>query len=232
MLLALPQFTLRAEEKAEPGEERLEGEAARQALAGIAEVFRRQPCVRARIACEREDLIGRRREEGEIVFQRPGRVLRRFGPPGRVVKALRLEGEMLLEYVPKEGVVPRDFSQAPKALALVRAAFTLDTETLVQYFTIALFRKAGAEGRPAQWRIVLTRRSEKAELPLAPRIQARLDDGAAFFREIWRAGETADDYVVEEYSDIRAEKTLTDRDFDEPLLRENRREAKVVSEIK
>ena len=233
LLPALTPFRARAAEKAEPGEERLEDEAARQALAGIAEAFRRQPCVRARIVSEREDLVGKRREEGEMVLQRPNRVLRRFGPPGQSVKALRLDGPLLLEYVPREkGVVPRDFSQAPKALALARAALTLDTETLGQYFAVAVFRKPAAEGQPARWRLVLTRRPEKAELPLAPRIQARLEEGAAFFSEIWKAGEGADDYVVEKYSDLRVEKELSDRDFDEPLLKRERREANVVSEIK
>jgi hypothetical protein len=232
LLCALPA-AVTAQEKAEPGEELVKDEAARKALAGITESFQKQPCVRARIVSEREDLVGKRREEGEMVLQRPDRVLRRFGPPGQAVKALRLEGPLLLEYVPREkGVVPRDFGQAPKALALARAALTLDTETLAQYFAIAVFRKPGTEGRPAQWRLVLTRRPEKAELPLAPRIQARLEEGAAFFSEIWKAGEGADDYVVEKYSDLRVEKDLTDRDFDEPLLKKDRREAHVVPEIK
>jgi hypothetical protein len=222
----------RAAEKVEPGEERLEGDAARAALTAIGESFRKQPAFQARVIAERHELFGERREEGELLVQRPDRVLRRFGPPGKAVKAMRLEGAELLTYEPKERtVLPRDFSQAPKALALARAALTFDVEVLSQYFSVEIFRKAAAQGKPVQWRLVLVRRPEKKELPLDPRVEARLEDGAPFFHEVRRDFEGADEYLIEKYQDLRPAQKLPDQDFDEPLLKQTRKPVEKVKEI-
>ena len=219
---------------AEPGEERLAGQAASQALARISEAFRQQPCVRADVLSETDDeLLGPQQEKGELILKRPDRLLRRFSGKSEAVKTMRLTGIELHEFsVTKKMVRVKDFSAAPRALALLRAALTLDAPALESHFALTVFGKPAAGQAPAQWRLVLARRPD-AKSPLPYRlIQARLADGAPFFSEIEYVPQAGHgDRLVERYSQARAVKELTDADFSEPLLDNSPRETEAVKEL-
>jgi hypothetical protein len=197
--------------------------------------FKRQTCVRARILSEVEDLVGKRVEKGELVLRRPDRVLRRFhNSDPKKSKASRLDGDILTFFNParkKVKVVVRDFSHAPKALALLRAAGGLDISGWRDHFDVAGFKKAAGDGKLSQWRFVLTPRKDKKTFVAKEfkRIQVRIVEGGAFFSELTQVPKSGDTGpVTERYEKIEVLDKLGDSAFKEALLETD---TKVVEKV-
>lgn len=205
--------------KAEAGETKLDDAAAEKFLAELKEHFAKFSCVKAKMTCEIEDVTGldAQTKSGTLVLRRTdNRLLRHFEKP--VATAMLFNGERLLETkVVKHGqppvVVAKNFKSAPRALALMRSPLTGDFTELRRHFACTVFKRDGAEGKPADYRIVLT--GKKFGLC---RIAARIEEGAAFFHEIERE-QTAGDVVTERFTEIETPKGLKDKDFEDPLLK-------------
>ncbi|MCK6471612.1 MAG: hypothetical protein L6R28_07685 [Planctomycetes bacterium] len=207
------------EVKAEPGETRLDEAAADKFLAELKDHFAKHPCVKAKMVAEALDPLGLDNvtRTGYLVLRRTdNHLLRHFEKPSP--SAMLISGERLLETKKeKEGqppvVVAKNFKNAPRALAMMRSTMTGDLTELRRHFACAVFKRDGAEGKPADYRIVLT--GKKFGLR---RIAARIEEGAAFFREIERE-QTAGDVVTERFTEVETPKSLKDKDFEDPLLR-------------
>lgn len=205
--------------KAEPGETKLDDAAADKFLAELKEHFAQNPCVKAKMAAEVLDPLGfdNVTRTGFLVLRRSdNHLLRHFDRP--TPSAMLISGERLLETKKeKEGkppiVVAKNFKNAPRALAMMRSTMTGDLSELRRHFVCVVFKRDGAEGKPADYRIVLT--GKKFGLR---RITARVEDGAAFFHEIERE-QTAGDVVTERFTEIETPKSLKDKDFEDPLLK-------------
>jgi len=225
IVLAVPALSAEPDVSAEEGEKRITGEAADTVLSSLQANFLKRPCVRAEIVSITNDpLLGAEKERGEMLLQIPQRFLRRFGPKDKPVKAWLLDGEAVRESNTAQKTVNElDFTKAPKKLALLRAAITMDADVLKDYFHLALFKKG--EGENAAWRLVLSRREDVKNPIDYKRIQARWEEGAPFFSEIVRVPKTGEeDRAVETFSKLQVVEKFTDADFKEPLL-----ERKVVS---
>lgn len=207
------------EVKAEPGETKLDDAAADKFLGELKAHFAKFPCVKAKMVVEESDPLGTAypSKTGFIVLRRTdNRLLRHFEKP--VATAMFIDGDRLLETkIEKTGQPPvvkaRNFKSAPRALALMRSPLTGDFTELRRHFACAVFKRDGAEGKPADYRIVLT--GKKFGLH---RIAARIEDGAAFFCEIERE-QAAGDVVTERFTGIETPKSLKDKDFEDPLLK-------------
>lgn len=204
----------------EAGEERLSGEAADQVLAGLKAHFLEQPCIRAQITSVTSDpLLGDRTETGEMLLQMPQRFLRRFGPSGKPTKAWLLDGAVVRESSTAQTTVNElDFTKAPKKLALLKAAITMDAAVLKDYFDLTLFKKG--DGEAVQYRLVLTRRDDEKNPVDYRRIQARWTAGAPFFSEILRIPKTGEeDQAVETFNHLQVVEKFEDSDFQETMFK-------------
>jgi len=210
-ILTLAGHCLHAEElKTEPGETLLSAPDAEHALADLAATFKENPCIKGRISTEVDDLLsGKRVDEGELLLDRSGRVLRKFTKPS--AKVWLLEGTQLQEYVPRRKTLfVKDLVQAPKALKLLRAAATVDMKPLEAIFDIHVFRSE-KDGK-AEFRVVLSKK-EDADIPMSyKRITARIADKALFFREISYLPDSGD-HMVERYTEIQSVNKPKDEDF-------------------
>ncbi len=156
-----------------------------------------------------DELLGSRVEEGELLLDRPSRVLRKFTKPS--LKIWLLDGAQLSEYGAKtKKLYVKDFSKAPRALKLIQAAFTGDLGTLKELFDVYTFK--GSQDGQTIFRFVLNRKSGGDSPALYKRIQARLYEKGLFFHEIEYLPE-AGDRVVERYSLIEAVAKPSDKDF-------------------
>jgi hypothetical protein len=194
----------------EPGEKLLSAEEVAKVLAELP-ALKSTNCLKARIVTECDDLIGKRQEEGELLLDRPTRVLRKFTKPS--FKLWLLDGAQLQEYAPANKVLyVKDFAHAPRKLRLVQAAFTGDVKVLQELFTVSVFKKE----QPAAYRFVLTKKPG-ADNPLDYRsIQARATEQGLFFSEIeFLPGEG--DRTIERYTDIAVIPRPADKDFAESV---------------
>ena len=215
----------------EAGEELLGETAAALVLEEVARRFQEQPCVRAKIVSEvDDDLLGPRKEEGELLMRRPGLVLRRFFQKGQPWKAWRMEEALTSEYNPAlNKVVERDFSKAPKSLELLRAAITTEVAVLKQYFQVSVFRKAATGSSPSELRLVLTRREDRATPLPWKQVVACLPEGAAFFSSVEQIpipGQA--NRVKERYTEVQVLKNLDRAGLEDPLLQ---KEPKVREQV-
>lgn len=208
--------------KPEDGETQLDKAATEAVLKSIKEWFGKSPFVKAKIRSEVADgLLGKRVEKGELILRRqdPEKALRRFTEPSR--KATMLAGKELRRYDPAtKKVVVRDFTPAPKALALLRTAAGLGFEGWRDHFAVTAFKKA-PEGEPAEWRFVLTPRKDKKSIVAKDfkSIQVRIAENGAFFSEIKQVPKGRKrNPVTEFYSDIQVLKELPESAFKEELL--------------
>lgn len=183
---------------AEKGETLLAPADAEKVLAELAARFKAAPALKARIVTEMEDLVGTRKEEGELLLDRPGRMLRKFSKPSARVQALI--DDRFVEYLPAlKKLAVKDFSRAPHALQLVQAAFTVDAKALSEMFSLAVFEKTTPEGHA--YRLVLTKKPE-VKRALYSSIQARIAPKEIFFHEIEYYPEGGEK-IVERYLDIQ-----------------------------
>jgi hypothetical protein len=199
----------------EPGEKLLSAEEVAKVLAELP-ALKSTACLKARIVTEVDDLVGKRQEEGELLLDRPTRVLRKFTKPS--FKLWLLDGAQLQEYAPANKVLYiKDFTHAPRKLRLVQAAFTGDVRVLQELFAVSVFRKGGdSKDQPASYRFVLTKKPG-ADNPLDYKsIQAKATEQGLFFSEIeFVPGDG--DRTVERYTDIAVVPKPADKDFAESL---------------
>ena len=207
---------------AENGETLLAKAEADQVIAEMSERFKANPCLKARIAAEIDDLIGTRKMEGELLLDRPSRCFRKFIKPSLIMQVLN--GSRLQEYTPKtKKLFITDFSRAPQALKVAQAAFTADLQVLNAFFTVHVFA-APEQTSPVsdrRYRILLTKpaseltttETTKPKLPFPyNRIQARIASCDLFFNEIAYFPEDGHP-IVERYFDIQPIKKPTDEAF-------------------
>jgi len=194
----------------EAGERELSAEESEKTLRAMGEAFKAHPYVRAIIKAEVEDLAGKRVEEGELLLERPARMLRKFTKPA--AKAWLLDGAQISEYAPTQKTIfVKDFSNAPKALARIQAAMTGDIKALEPLFAMHIFLKPGGEGKSSLLRVVLDKKTG-ASRRLHKRIQARIVEGGLFFDEIHYVPDEGDE-VTERFSEIKEIAKPSDADF-------------------
>jgi hypothetical protein len=184
------------------GEAQLQGNDIDKALGELAKRFKDNPNVKAHLITEADDLmLGTRKDEGEFLLDRSGRVLQKYSKPK--VKLRLLDGSQLHEYAASRKMdMVKDFSKAPKALKLLQAAVTVDLKELGQLFDISVYSKG------ADMRLVLLPKAG-AKNPLAYQyIQARVGDKDLFFNEIEYMPDSGK--IVERYSEITAVPKFTD----------------------
>ena len=192
------------------GETLLNAADAAGVLAEISETFKQAPYVRAQIVTEVEDLLlGKRVEEGTLLLDRSGRVMRKFSKPA--VKMWLLDAGQLQEYNPKRKTVyVKDLTQAPKALKLIQAAATADVKTLEEIFDMHVFRY-DKEGQKT-YRLVLAAKTGGGS-PMAYKwIQGRIAEKALFFEEIEYVP-NAGDRTLERYKEIQSIAKPADAEF-------------------
>jgi len=190
-----------AEIPALAGETKLNATEADQALSLISERLAKRGALKAQIVTETDDpmsVTGKRVEEGELLMDGPHRIRRTFTKPN--AKTWVLDGAQITEYLPRrrKWAFIKDFSKAPKALALLRAAVNVDAKALADYFDVTVFKTA--EGAH---RLVLVCKERKDGRQLYKRIQAKLAPNAPFFHEI-EFEDASDVKVSEKYSNMEA----------------------------
>jgi len=151
--------------------------------------------LKAKIVAETDDLMGMRKEEGELLISPPTQVLRTFTKPK--AKTWVLNGNVLQVYLPaRKSLFVTDFSNAPKTLKRIQNAFTGDLKSLRELYEIHVF--SSNEGKAYRF-VLLPAKGESAAG--YKRIQAKLAADALFFHEIAYEPESGDK-VVERYSGI------------------------------
>lgn len=178
------------------GETTLEAAEVDRVLAELPAFKNPQP-LKARIVAETDDLMGMRKEEGELLISPPSQVLRTFTKPKP--KTWVLNGNLLQVYIPaRKQLYVTDFSNAPKTLKRIQNAFTGDLKSLRELFNISVFSSNG--GKAYRFVLVPAKGDSAAGYK---RIQAKLAADALFFQEIAYEPESGDK-VVEKYSAIEA----------------------------
>jgi hypothetical protein len=213
------------------GEALLESADAEKVLAELSVRFKANPYLKAKMISKVDDLMGERTEEGELLLDRNGRVLRKFTKPDQ--KIWLLNAGQLSEYVPKlrKEVAVKDFSKAPKKLELVQAAVTMDIRPLKQFFVVSVFRgPVGAETAAQQIRLVLTKNPECKEPLPYKRIEASIAATALLFREIQYIPDQGDT-VTEWYSDVQKIEKPTDDAFSGAIPADVPRKVDVVESV-
>ncbi len=194
--------------KAAEGETQLPSADAEKALGDLAKRFKDNPLIKAHLITESEDLmLGTRKDEGELLLDRSGRVLQKFSKPK--VKMRLLNGSQLHEYAASRKLdMVKDFSKAPSALKLLQAAVTVDVKGLAELFDISVFSKG------TDLRLVFLPKAG-GKNPLAYQyIQSRIGAKDLFFNEIEYRPDSGK--IVERYSDIKAVDKFKDDDFAMP----------------
>jgi hypothetical protein len=171
--------------------------------------FKQKSPLKAKIVTEVDDLLGARKEEGELLLDRSGRVLRKFTKPS--LKVWLLNGSQIQEYAANRKMLYiKDFKNAPKTLKLIQAAFTGDVKELKELFDIHIFKSA--KDNQTVYRFVLLKKAASDNALLYKRIQATIAENAPFFHEIDYLPESGD-HTVERYVDIAVVDRLNDADF-------------------
>jgi outer membrane lipoprotein-sorting protein len=177
------------------GETQLSSADAEKALSELP-AFKNPGPLKAQMVAETEDIMGKSKNQGELLLDPPSRVLRNFTKPKPAVWLLN--GNTLQEYLPaRKAVLAKDFSNAPRALKLIQCAFTGDVKGLRDVFDIAVFKNAEKD----TYRLVLV--PLKSDGAKYKRIEAKLNAKELFFYEITYLPESGDK-VVEKYTEIQS----------------------------
>jgi outer membrane lipoprotein-sorting protein len=182
------------------GEKHLDAAAADKLLLSLSEHFKTQSSIKAKIVTETEDWEGKRKQEGELLLDRPNRVMRKFTKPNLTIFVLN--ESYVQDYSQKrKTLLTKECSKAPKLLSLFQAAVTLDFKILSTLFTFTIF-ESEKEGIKSYRFVLIPRKDSKQSIPYKL-IQARIVDKALFFHEIEYQPDSGD-ISVEKYSDIQA----------------------------
>jgi outer membrane lipoprotein-sorting protein len=208
----------------EAGETQLSADDAAKTLEALAERFKSNPRVKAHVTVEVEDMLGPRKEEGEMLLDRSGRLLEKFTKPGLKVKLF--DAMKLHEYAGKRKIdYVKDFSKAPNLLKLIQAIITADIKELNSFFNITVFsRTENGTG----FRLVLTHKSVDKNTLKYKFIEGRISEKGLFFDMIQYAPD-AGDKIVERYTDIQAVEAFKDDDFKLNLPEDATSKVEVVS---
>ena len=172
-------------------------------------VFKDKTCLKAQMVTEVDDLLGARKEEGEFLLDRSGRVLRKFNKPS--LKVWLLDGSQIQEYsANRKMLYVKDFKQAPKALKLIQAAFTGNVKELNELFDMHVYRSA--KENQSVYRFLLLKKPSADNALLYKRIQAHVFENGLFFHEIEYLPESGD-RTIERYLNIDSVPKPGDRDF-------------------
>jgi hypothetical protein len=202
-------------------EAKLEGDEAEQALKGIGEGFAKAPCVQARVKkVVKDELLGDTEVSGLLSLQRPDKMLIRMDGAANAHQVRQLDGNVYREFVmANRHVMEKNFANAPKKLALLRAAMTVDLAVLKEYFDIAIYRTPQGGEKPAGLRLVLTSKAgAKLDLPWQ-KIEAKLSEGGAFLLSIsYEPKQGHGEPVKEEYTEIKTVEKFAAKDLSDDLL--------------
>jgi len=178
--------------------------------------FKNQGCIKARIVSEWEDLLGPRKSEGELLLDRPTRILRKFTRPK--YSLWLMDGALLKEYLPANNALHvKDFTAAPRKLKLVRALFSADIKALRETFSVWVFRREGAgKDQPACYRFVLITKPGTEKTLGCKSMQARAYADGLFIHEFRFVPEKGDP-TLERYFDLAVVPKPADKDFQELL---------------
>jgi outer membrane lipoprotein-sorting protein len=185
---------------AQKGETALTAEELGTALSELP-AFKQPGPLKGRIVAVTDDgMLGPRTDEGTLLIDPPGRVLRNFTKPAP--KAWVLRDGVIEEYAPALNTLyVKDLTGAPKARKLVESAFTGDVKSLRELFDVYAFKTAA----PVAYRFVLLPNAAHPNLAYA-RIEATLPADALFFSKILYVQREGDP-VTETFLDVqRAEK--------------------------
>ena len=227
-----PVVEVPKEPPAVPVEKRLEKEEAEKVLTELSDRFFKQTYLRAKIAMDVDDLLGRVTKLGVLLIKRPDKVMRQFdGAPNTHIVWL-FDGRTSMEFNnATKKVSVRDFSKAPKKQELFRAAMTVDLPKLQVYFDIAVYKKEGLAEAPAEFRFVLTPNPAAGNPLHFERIQLLLTDGAPFFRQVDRIYQAnKGNSAQERYFEIKEEQSIPDQEFRDPLLERSLKEIERVTD--
>ena len=177
-----------------------------------------QGCVAARIVTDVDGLRPVKGQEGELLLDRPNRVLRKFTKPSP--NFWLLDGTRLQEYVSKNNTLYiNDFTLAPRKLKLIQAAFTGDLKALQGLFNIWVFKRPSAgQGKPVEYRFVLMQKPEADKTLGFNKVQLRASEKDLFFHEIEiDMPPDKGDHTIERYFDIASVIRPSEKDFQEAL---------------
>jgi hypothetical protein len=173
--------------------------------------FKSRECLKARIVSETDDLLGTRTVEGELLLDRPSRMLRKFTKP--TFTFWLLDSKQVREYAPaSKQLLVKDFAGAPRKWQLVEAAFQGDVKTLQSHFDVFVFRKPGETGQPALYRFVLNLKAGPGNPASHRCIQGRLFENGLFFHELLYVPRDGN-ATLDRYSEIAAIPKPTDAEF-------------------
>ncbi len=183
-----------------------------------------------------DDLLGPMIEKGKLYIERPGKVLRMFYKKKKPWKATLMDGKKGSEYNPsRKKISEKDYSRAPKKLALIQAGANGDMDTFRKYYEVHGFKRAHASNLN-QWRLVLVykakvQESDKRTLPYK-RIHIIFTEGRAFFDEIrfeYQKGKGND--KIESYREIKAVKSFPKDTFTPELLKGKASDTELEEEL-
>ena len=207
-----PALALSGEDelKLEAGETLLPDTDAEKVLSEITATFVSNPYIKARIVTEVDDLLaGIRKDEGELLLDRAGRVMRKFTKPA--LKVWLLNESQIQEYsARRKTVYIKDLSKAPKTLKLLQAAATGDVKGLGEIFALHVFRSE-KDGQ-ANFRLLLSKKLANESPVSYKHIQARILQKGLFFHEIEYVPE-AGDHMIERYMGIESVTKPRDEEF-------------------
>ncbi|MCW8130411.1 MAG: hypothetical protein KIS92_08690 [Planctomycetota bacterium] len=221
------------EEKPEEAgvEKKLEGADAEAALKAIGEYFAKTPCLKARVKrLVKDELLGDQMTGGSLVLQRPDKMYVRMDGPPNAHLFRQLDGTIYREFnMATRKVTVKDFGKAPKKLALLRGAMTVDLAVLKEYFDIAVYRTFQGADKSALLRLVLTPSAgAKISLPWE-KVEAKLNEGAPFLNSIaYQPKKGHGEPVYEEYDEFKVLEQIDAKDFVDDLVAKS---AKVEEKI-
>jgi hypothetical protein len=212
--------------KPESDETQLSADESTKTLEELATRFKANPRIKAHVVIDSEDPFGPRKDEGDMLLDRGGRLFEKFTKPAL---RLKLFDDMKLhEYAGKKKIdYIKDFSNAPKFLKLIQAVVTADIKELNTIFDIVVFTRASKDGSGSDLRLVLTQKSDEKSALKYKFIEGRIAAKGLFFDEIQYVQEGGDK-IVEHYSDIQLVEAFKDDDFKLNLPAEAKSKVEVV----
>lgn len=224
--------------KEEPAEEigvekKLEAEKADEALKTISESFAKAPNLKARVhKVIKDDLLGDTEIGGTLSLRRPDKMQERMEGAPNAHQCRQLDGQIYREFnMATRRVMVKNFAKAPKKLALLRAAMTIDLAKLKEYFDFNVHRTYQGPEKMAEFRLVLTPRAgSKLDLPYE-KIEAKLTEGAPFLNAIsYQPKKGHGEPVTVKYSDFKVLEKLEDKDLEDDLVTRSPKEEEAVSD--
>ena len=192
-------------------EEELNGAEAEAAVRDIAATFKDAPRIRAKIVSEIDDIAGTRSEEGVMLLERPGKLLRRFTKPRQ--KTWLLNGAELIEYsAGQPTAMVKDFTGAPGLLKQIQGVMSGDFAALEASYAMKIF---AAGSKDKRWLRIVFDKKPGINKHNFKSIVALLGPGFKFFSTI-RYIPDEGDTITEHFDDIKIVEQFDSADFELP----------------